>query len=33
MPSWVNDPDGNEWESFFTKADVDVESEADCCCF
>jgi catechol 2,3-dioxygenase-like lactoylglutathione lyase family enzyme len=24
---WVHDPDGNEWEFFYTKADVDVESE------
>lgn len=30
---WVNDPDGNEWEFFFTKADVDFESEnASSCC-
>jgi catechol 2,3-dioxygenase-like lactoylglutathione lyase family enzyme len=30
---WVHDPDGNEWEFFYTKADVDVESEnASTCC-
>jgi catechol 2,3-dioxygenase-like lactoylglutathione lyase family enzyme len=30
---WVHDPDGNEWEFFYTKADVDVESEnaTNCC--
>lgn len=23
---WVTDPDGNEWEFFFTKEDSDMES-------
>lgn len=30
---WVNDPDGNEWEFFYTKADVDADSEnTSACC-
>lgn len=29
---WIHDPDGNEWEFFFTKADVDVHSEDDRAC-
>jgi len=31
---WIHDPDGNEWEFFFTKADADVNAENDesvCC--
>ncbi len=30
---WVTDPDGNEWEFFFTKADADVHSvnQSECC--
>ncbi|GAA0463588.1 ArsI/CadI family heavy metal resistance metalloenzyme [Alkalibacillus silvisoli] len=27
---WVTDPDGNEWEYFYTKDDV-VETEDTCC--
>jgi hypothetical protein len=26
---WVEDPDGNEWEVFFVKADADVMRESD----
>lgn len=32
---FLTNPDGNEWEFFYTKADVDVESEnenASTCC-
>jgi len=29
---WVTDPDGNEWEFFFTKEDVDVNKEETACC-
>jgi catechol 2,3-dioxygenase-like lactoylglutathione lyase family enzyme len=30
---WVHDPDGNEWEFFYTKADVVVNREnASSCC-
>lgn len=30
---WVHDPDGNEWEFFYTKADADVRREdAGSCC-
>ncbi|WP_257350776.1 ArsI/CadI family heavy metal resistance metalloenzyme [Pseudalkalibacillus decolorationis] len=30
---WVTDPDGNEWEFFYTKADAEVHSKAtDECC-
>ncbi|WP_066385785.1 ArsI/CadI family heavy metal resistance metalloenzyme [Neobacillus mesonae] len=30
---WIQDPDGNEWEFFYTKADVDVNDEnASSCC-
>ena len=28
---WVHDPDGNEWEFFFTKDDANIHSEAECC--
>ncbi|OOR22659.1 glyoxalase/bleomycin resistance/dioxygenase family protein [Bacillus mycoides] len=30
---WVTDPDGNEWEFFYTKADSDVHKieESSCC--
>ena len=30
---WVTDPDGNEWEFFYTKADSDVHKIEDpsCC--
>jgi catechol 2,3-dioxygenase-like lactoylglutathione lyase family enzyme len=29
---WVTDPDGNEWEFFYTKGDVETrEKEAACC--
>jgi catechol 2,3-dioxygenase-like lactoylglutathione lyase family enzyme len=30
---WVNDPDGNEWEFFFTKAEAPVPSNlySSCC--
>ncbi|MEK5107367.1 ArsI/CadI family heavy metal resistance metalloenzyme [Cytobacillus sp. FSL K6-0129] len=27
---WINDPDGNEWEFFYTKADSEVQSEGCC---
>lgn len=30
---WVEDPDGNEWEFFYTKSDVEIHSEdASSCC-
>lgn len=30
---WVHDPDGNEWEFFYTKADADVHrDDASACC-
>lgn len=30
---WVHDPDGNEWEFFYTKADADIHREdAGGCC-
>ncbi|MDQ6598039.1 ArsI/CadI family heavy metal resistance metalloenzyme [Bacillus salipaludis] len=30
---WIHDPDGNEWEFFYTKADVAASSEnASSCC-
>lgn len=30
---WIHDPDGNEWEFFYTKVDVDTSSEnASSCC-
>lgn len=30
---WVTDPDGNEWEFFYTKADSDVHKiESSSCC-
>lgn len=30
---WIHDPDGNEWEFFYTKADVDMNNEnvSSCC--
>lgn len=30
---WIHDPDGNEWEFFFTKADVDqnISNTTTCC--
>lgn len=27
---WITDPDGNEWEFFYTKADRKVQSEGCC---
>ncbi|GLO64580.1 ArsI/CadI family heavy metal resistance metalloenzyme [Oceanobacillus kimchii] len=27
---WVTDPDGNEWEFFYTKADSEIERKACC---
>lgn len=30
---WVTDPDGKEWEFFFTKEDSDMEkAESETCC-
>lgn len=30
---WVTDPDGNEWEFFFTKEHSDMEkAESETCC-
>lgn len=29
---WVEDPDGNEWEFFFTKADTETLASARACC-
>ncbi|MGO0058831.1 ArsI/CadI family heavy metal resistance metalloenzyme [Brevibacillus fluminis] len=29
---WIHDPDGNEWEFFYTKADTDVHGEKDSAC-
>ena len=29
---WVTDPDGNEWEFFYTKADSDVHKIEDSSC-
>ncbi len=29
---WVHDPDGNEWEFFFTKADADQSKDSTSCC-
>ncbi|MEH7749303.1 ArsI/CadI family heavy metal resistance metalloenzyme [Neobacillus drentensis] len=30
---WIHDPDGNEWEFFYTKASVDINNEnASTCC-
>ncbi|MBO8165154.1 MAG: VOC family protein [Brevibacillus sp.] len=30
---WVRDPDGNEWEFFYTKSDADIpHDEASACC-
>lgn len=29
---WVTDPDGNEWEFFYTKSDVEsMETKSECC--
>lgn len=29
---WVTDPDGNEWEFFYTKADVEsMKTDSSCC--
>jgi len=28
---WITDPDGHEWEFFFTKEDVEVEHVSGCC--
>lgn len=28
---WVTDPDGNEWEFFFTKEDTDIDKIDTCC--
>lgn len=28
---WITDPDGNEWEFFFTKEDTDVDKIDTCC--
>ncbi|MEH7097926.1 ArsI/CadI family heavy metal resistance metalloenzyme [Neobacillus vireti] len=29
---WILDPDGNEWEFFYTKSDIDVNSEKESSC-
>ncbi|GLB59624.1 lactoylglutathione lyase [Cytobacillus sp. NCCP-133] len=29
---WVTDPDGNEWEFFYTKADVEFMAAESTCC-
>lgn len=29
---WVTDPDGNEWEFFYTKSDVEVIETKSACC-
>lgn len=29
---WVTDPDGNEWEFFFTKQDSEEVTDSDVCC-
>ena len=29
---WVTDPDGNEWEFFYTKADVETMTQQSTCC-
>ncbi|KMM39308.1 ArsI/CadI family heavy metal resistance metalloenzyme [Guptibacillus hwajinpoensis] len=29
---WVTDPDGNEWEFFFTKQDSEAVTESEECC-
>jgi len=29
---WVLDPDGNEWEFFYTKENIAVNSDASSCC-
>ncbi|WML60797.1 ArsI/CadI family heavy metal resistance metalloenzyme [Neobacillus sp. PS2-9] len=29
---WVTDPDGNEWEFFYTKGDVESMSTSSACC-
>ncbi|GAF24655.1 lactoylglutathione lyase [Bacillus sp. JCM 19047] len=28
---WVTDPDGNEWEYFYTKQDLNTEDSTVCC--
>ncbi len=28
---WVTDPDGNEWEYFYTKQDLNIEDSTVCC--
>ncbi|MFS0748978.1 ArsI/CadI family heavy metal resistance metalloenzyme [Oceanobacillus sp. 1P07AA] len=28
---WVTDPDGNEWEYFYTKQNVDKKDNSSCC--
>ena len=28
---WVTDPDGHEWEFFFTKEDLEVDHASGCC--
>ncbi|MGM0903552.1 MAG: ArsI/CadI family heavy metal resistance metalloenzyme [Bacillota bacterium] len=28
---WIQDPDGNEWEFFYTKADVEELNASSCC--
>jgi catechol 2,3-dioxygenase-like lactoylglutathione lyase family enzyme len=28
---WVTDPDGNEWEFFYTKGDVENMTDSECC--
>ncbi|GAK00714.1 ArsI/CadI family heavy metal resistance metalloenzyme [Geomicrobium sp. JCM 19055] len=29
---WVTDPDGNEWEYFYTKQDTEIRDEDSTCC-
>ncbi|MYL43634.1 ArsI/CadI family heavy metal resistance metalloenzyme [Virgibacillus salexigens] len=29
---WITDPDGNEWEFFYTKKDVEVTESDQLCC-
>ncbi|MCP3028463.1 ArsI/CadI family heavy metal resistance metalloenzyme [Halobacillus sp. A5] len=29
---WITDPDGNEWEFFYTKQDVEPERKEKACC-
>ncbi|GAK04986.1 lactoylglutathione lyase [Geomicrobium sp. JCM 19037] len=28
---WVTDPDGNEWEYFYTKQNVETKEDSSCC--